>query len=717
MPPHEAVKQSWGSAWWHKVRHSLSALVMLVALSTIVHSTHPDFGLAHLLARSFSWAVHDISFQQWQRQVESPTSPSMPEPDIKVLEIPQSVTLALEGRGTKPVGPLSRLGGDRPLDRLEVAKLLMALARDLPEPERSGRRGKVLALDFDIAPLGEPAAAPTRCASPQEALQFADADPRTKREKDESTRMIEALDALRARFDTVIAIVMSRDTCRERQVRRWFLLEAGCTLKAVPAADLPGLERGELHIASPYLPRDDRRLVSRYLGARVHDAGTQTSLPEEFPSLGTLVRLAADREAGSSAGWQGTLVSQCAAAQRPESPLLLEEADPDAKPATGTAQASARSTHDGLQARYEPAYIDWSALRPDRFESSPLHDVQAVEEAGDPSRTSYRFPGNGVFDTTGTRIFILATEGGAASDKHQTAVWAKPLPGATIHAATASRSRMVDAGPIASLLVDVAAGLLFLACWAVLDLSLSGGAADGRIAAGREATATVVASRPFAQALRRRLPIILPMAGLGLALGLFGFLANLLAMSFGEFFGVLRLFPGPKLATAIVCVGVPLVVVVATARWAFGQRGPALEQMPWLDSLLRMLLPLGVAVLVGCLALAFSFISLMRHPPGYCYYYDVSLVLIGLLVHGYFEAAHLHGETDAGHREPAGHGNRPKTWTAATLARFRAGRVFVLSGPRAPGWGRWLDNLLRWLVWLTVPSVALIVLVLQRPWL
>ena len=663
--------QSWGCAWRHAVRHSLPALLMLVSLSTIVHSLHFDFGLAHQLMRQVAWGFHELG----SLQATAPTSGTQ-APRIVVFEIQPVFAQALESQQPRTVELMMRLGGDRPLDRGKVAAMLLALAKDLDQRTPKEGRPRILALDFDLAPLGNPDAAPDIVAgrsgdtSPGSGVCLPGTTAElTRTEKKESDEMIEALDALRGQFASVIAVALPRSSCRERITRREFLKSARCTGLAAGATPPADPKRGDLYIASARLANDARGGVSQYLGFRDETRRESVEagliVPDEFPSLGTLARLAADRSAENTDRRARILESQCLAATREDDPLLIEEQIPVSKaPAV-----------NGVDDWYVPTYIDWSTLSSGRATVAPLF-MEAVKGAG----------GNYVIDVESLLAFsapvvMIAVDGGPNSDKHRTPVFPGPISGAKIHAAITSPVKLVDAGLLRAFAADIVAGLVFLGIWAVLEQKLARGNFQGyRNPSG---------SRPRrrrTRMARRMLWLLWLIAAPWL---LFHAVAHGFSISAEQLAEVAWVVKMLGLALVIICLGIPFVVAVAGDGWYFGQQGAGLGRMPWLQAVSRRFLPLGVALFVAVLALAASFISLMRLAGGH--YYDVSLVMIGLLVHSYVEAAHRSGD------------EHPVT--------LRAALGVVRRGPGPRTWRRWLDSSLCAAVWLLVPGCALYMLI------
>lgn len=664
-------RQSWGCAWRHAVRHSLPALLMLVSLSTIVHSLHFEFGLAHQLMRQVAWGFYELG----SLQAAAPT-PRTPVPEIAVFEIQPVFAQTLESARPRTTELMMRLGGDRPLDRTKVAAMLLALAKDLDKRTPKDERRRILALDFDLAPLGGLNAIPDSAAG-----QPADTGPLsdvcvpgrtaelTDSEKDESTKMVEALNALRGQFAAVIAVALPRASCRERIVRREFLKSAHCTGLAAGATQVADPKRGDLYIASARLANDAGGRVSQYLGVRDESRhGSMVAgliVPDEFPSLGTLARLAADRSAEKTDQRARILESQCLAATRQDQPLLIEEQVPVSKTPAA----------NGIDDWYVLSYIDWSALSSGRATVAPLF-MEAVKGA----------EGHHVIDADSllalsAPVIMIAVDGGPNSDKHRTPVSPGAISGAKIHAAITSPVKLVDAGTLRSFAADVVAGLVFLGMWAALEQKLTRGSFHGyRNPSGSR-------SRRRRSRMARWMSWLLWLiAGPWL---LFHAVAHGFSISAGQLAEVAWVVGMLGLALVLVCIGVPFVVAVTVDGWYFGQQGACLGRMPWLQAVSRRFLPLGVALFVAVLALAASFISLMRLAGGH--YYDVSLVMIGLLVHSYVEAAHRSGDEHS-----------------LTLCDALG---VMRRGPRSQPWRRWLDSSLCAAVWLLVPGCALYMLV------
>ncbi|MDB6002440.1 MAG: hypothetical protein JWP52_4139, partial [Rhizobacter sp.] len=126
-------RPSWWHAVWHKIRHSLPALIMLVSISAIVHPLGIDFGLATQMTRDIA-----ASFFEERAKGAEPDAPGSggeadamvphPDPVIAILQIPSVNVPYFEV--SQPMSPelRARLGGNQPIDRVKVAQLLLTAA-------------------------------------------------------------------------------------------------------------------------------------------------------------------------------------------------------------------------------------------------------------------------------------------------------------------------------------------------------------------------------------------------------------------------------------------------------------------------------------------------------------------------------------------------------------------------------------------------------------
>ncbi|MDB5999400.1 MAG: hypothetical protein JWP52_1099, partial [Rhizobacter sp.] len=660
---------------------------------------------------------------------------------------------------SQPMSPelRTRLGGNQPIDRVKVAQLLLTAAgsADVESPTHAKSEGDgkplgdvkvtakatVLALDFDMTPLG--VANPDPSPQPDTPLNAkpnakADAKPdtcharqltSTDEEKEQIAQTVQALNALRRQFAAVIFVAFPRTSCREQLLRREFLVQAQCTGLAETAPP-PGTDGGgELYVASPTLLTDSSQSVSQYmhtLDSHV-EKETDQDWPATFPSIGNLTRLAleARQEQGKDLKLKPesrkVLEWQCRTASRAIEPRLVEE-----EPVL-----LERHGHS-IEARYTPAFIDWTALTEERVVTLPLEltnepDPGSTTRPNASRKGEWRFSDPRALLDLNVSAVMVALDGGMNSDKHWTPAFIGPIAGVAIHAAAAASAPLEEVGSWGAFAADAVAGLLFLFVWATLDLKVAGGRVRGHVA-------SAASMRWFRR--KRFVVSVLPCA-LVAAAGWLLFLgvAHGLSVSVSRFWDValaikdsesLVLVLATIAAFLSLCVGIPVMAAIAIHGWCLGQRRSLVADMPWLTRVLRLLLPLAVAVFIASLAVDVSFASLLSRALTVGYF-NVSLLLLGLLVHSYVEVTGVH----AGHEEPAAahaatanhtpHAKpslRAKQHTVEKhewrwLAAVRAGLQALRLGPRVMGRARWLDALLKPIVWFGVPVAA--ICVLMRP--
>jgi hypothetical protein len=654
MPNGHVEAPAWAHLWRESIRHSLPMLVWLALATTIVaHVWKPDFGLGQWLIHRVAWSLYDIHAIQ----------PAAGEPFAVVATMrPEDVWEGFASLRRPAPETLSRLGDAWPLDRLRLAAALKRLAAELPP-----RPDSVLALDFDVAPLESGGSSCTAGASP--------------RQQGEAIAMVEALDALRARFGAVIAIALPRASCAERAVRRRFLTAARCSSPDV-RNNYPDL--APLYLASSRLELDANGEVSTFLGNRTGGAG---ALPVQFPSLGALLRLATESPGPPAPAIRDVLESQCVAATQAGSSATLTEESIDWEVGSGNYQlelidlggiANGQIRRSALElAPAVAAAATWgdaAAPSGDAPEGGPLEaDALGPGPRQDPPTPWWQHPEGGATARAPAHIDALSLErpaarriilafGGAPGDQHRTPAFLS-IEGALLHAAVAYSERPAPTLEVVAFGVDLLAGLLFLAAWAALDTRLRGAARPLRLSwpallgphPWRRRALPVVVRR--LQRCRRTLAHGAARAALfaaitaSVAAAAVAFAAWRFALSTAQLktvFGV-----APWFAATLSCASLLSGAVVATLAdgLAFGQRAHGVAAaMPWLRAALLRSYPVCAAFLVGSGALLFALDSLMNH-----HFHDVTLVLLGLTMHSYLEIAHLH----AVHGQGAVHAGAP----------------------------------------------------------
>jgi hypothetical protein len=593
---------SWAGMWGRKFLGSLPALLLLTSLATIAHWFHPDIGLAEEIERRVAWGFYEL-------RANRPQDDKPPFATVLTLRTQDVRDRFLVD--DKPASEtLDRLGGAWPVDRVKLATALAELAGDL---SATAHRHQVLALDIDLAPL--------EAASASAAA-------------DASQRMVGAIDALRPKFAALIVTVLSRGTDVERGVRRQFLQLARCSTPLV-RAQYPGLTR--LYLASPRLEIDERGQVARFLGElkeqdalRLRNSGYFP--PREFPSLGVLLKVAARpahaHGAGLSADELALLESQCIAATRDEPrqrPLTTEEALDE----LAQARPADRLNPSDI---YTHELIDWTGLSDSLVVSSPLElasDASSppAQANGGPPATGGRIASFQADQAASAAALVLALEGESLSDKYLTPSNAqRRVSGAVLHAAVAN-SHKHEAGPLASLAIDVVAGLLFLGAWTGLDTRLREAEPGLR---RRHTDAPIPPQERFAVALCTLVLVaILVVVCVCLWFGIV----------VGEMNAMLDAAPAFTKTVWIASLGTGFVAMLVLDGVWYGQPMNGIRAaIPWSLSLLERLYPLGVAAGVAAIALLASLDSLLTTAS----FRDVTLLLAGLLLHSYVEASHLH---------------------------------------------------------------------------
>ena len=666
----------WLLRWLHHVWESLPASVFLVALSVLVHPY-----------------LESDSFVEWMtRQLASVVFEAKLSPDISAAKVTVFKLDSVSSRALEETRPLSadlinRYGGDRPLDRCKAAQLLASLAEEAARAEFINPHApKVLAIDFDVAPLLlEPD------ADPQEASHGCPL-------KQQIDDMVKALDALRQRFDVVIVVPGPRPAGIEREKRREFLQRAHCTgapgsvVGPATACGLPG----KLYVASALLHASPQNIISQYLNERKSDTANTINaifgqgpdglshgdLPRYFPSLGRLMGFVSRTNCAASSvteSEKSTLESQCVVAnragQKNGDAALTQEAVGGDDP---------HSVGERLNTLYSRAYIDWSTTSDGRIGSRglqllpPAASAESAASAGSGLIASVALDPTTLSNFKWPNVILLAVNTGANSDKHVTSSGDPAMSGAKIHAAIATSKLIRPAEVRAAALADLLAGLAFAAIWSAWGLRV-GALPEGEFTLG-------LAPGGAAQTLCR---------------GLVGLLVALLVLALVTVTALRVLGVGPTVAWDIaqaapqlsygllaIGFGLSASAVIWVDGVRFGQNGLPLETMVWLSRSVQRMLPLAVGTLIALTAIATSLASLLSIAGGR--FFDVKVMLIGLMLHVYMEA----------NREVK------SPWLMELHTSFT-----LLAAGWAAGRLQWLDTLLRWLLWVAVLSRAMVELV------
>jgi len=663
----------WLLRWWHHVWESLPACVFLVALSVLVHPYLESDSFVEWMTRQLASVVY-----------EAKLSPDIPTAEATVFKLDSVSSRALEETRPLSADLIGRYRGDRPLDRCKAAKLLASLAEEAARAEFINPHApKVLAIDFDVAPL----------------LLEPDADPRGASHgcplNQQIDNMVKALDALRQRFDVVIVVPLPRPAGIEREKRREFLQRAHCTGapgSAVGPATACGLP-GKLYVASALLHASPQNIISQYLNERKSDTANSINatfgqgpdglshgdLPQYFPSLGRLMGFASRKDCAASPvteSEKSTLESQCVVANRAGQnsgdAALTQEAVGGDDP---------HSVGEHLNKLYSRAYIDWSTTSDGRIGSRGLQLLSPAVSASSgaiASIASIALDPTTLSNFKWPNVILLSVNTGANSDKHVTSSGDPAMSGAKIHAAVATSKLIRLAEVRAAALADLFAGLAFAAIWSAWGLKV------GALPGGE-----------FAPGLTQGGATQTPWRGLsGLVIALL-----VLAVVTGTALLVLGVSPpvawdiaqaAPHLGYGLLAIGFGLSAsaVIWVDGVGFGQNGLPLEKMVWLSRSVRQMLPLALGTLIALTAVATSLASLLSTAGGR--FFDVKVMLIGLMLHVYMEANH-NGVVNADH-----------SWLKA-LGKSRK----LLAAGWAAGSLQWLDTLLRWLLWVAVLSGAM----------
>lgn len=436
---------AWASGIGADWVHALQVLVLLTALTFIVHKRHwlPDFEAAVLSTVS--------SMRAEGSDLALTTGASMQDPWITLLEFTaESRVGTLEYKGELLPAEIERLGGVRPIDRDALALALEQLARRLKAILPPGKR-PLVAIDIDVAPLES---------------------------QPDGARIRNALNALREQAD-VVAITLSRSDDGARQARFAFM-RADCTRldkspgrKPSPASAVPEAagqaNKGGLFFASSTLLAEAGQPVYGYPFLRKHAAAPGAFTSPLFPSLGNLIY--AHRCSSHTGNADCALSPQqaaealtayCEAAhQSVATPSRFPE-DQIADPAQQGLAVKA------ISREYEKSLMNSRLQNSAWFRESVVPMVStaasAPHTAGQPD-----FDGIGAH-LLNSPVLLLSVNGGAGHDKHLTASGGvDPWTGARLHAVTALSGRQpLRPATWLSVLLDFVFGSLFVLLWAVV---------------------------------------------------------------------------------------------------------------------------------------------------------------------------------------------------------------------------------------------------------
>lgn len=358
------------------LRQGLPLLVLLVALTVVIHERHWIPGFDEYFARQVAPL----------RSSEAAGDDLLPgRRGVHVLEVsPVARTALLEQVDPVAGATIERLQGVRPIDRAKMALLLGSLAKRMDSV-----RPEVIAIDIDLAPLeqGKPASQGT-----------ADCDHEHK--------VIDALNALRTKSDVIVIALDRADPSQQRR-RNEFMVNAGCASAAVPNA-VEGVRTTcgrpmekpphDLYFASSRLFAKEREAPMKFPGRRT---GPQTTdHPEVFPSLGTLIHVLS-AQAKPRRSLATALCDQALhrVATPAGNPALLEDA-------LAVGQAGSRAAF-AIDEHYDMRWFNWRLL------DSPSI-ARSVLQGPDPGSLMAAV-GDDVFKA---RAVILSVDAGASHDKY-----------------------------------------------------------------------------------------------------------------------------------------------------------------------------------------------------------------------------------------------------------------------------------------------------------
>lgn len=640
---------TWLMLWGRHVVHSLPTCVFLVALSVLVHPLLENFPFSEWMARNLAAAVHEAKMLRDVR----------PAAKVNVFELDAVSSRALEVTTPLPPELIARFGGDRPLDRCKAAEMLSSLAKHAASANVAEPFNKVLAIDFDVTPIlpdsdsgtgARPAGSPEACT--------------LKRQIDS---MAEALDALRRQFAVVIMVALPRPiTGEERINRRTFLQRARCTVATDAGASASG-PPGKLYVASALLYASPEKIHSQYFDELKPErefreperlSANALQLPPYFPSLGRLLRFFVEGNKSDSA--LKSLQSQCVlvtpTGDAGVGPALTEEAVVD---------DAQRNAAESLQDFYRLAYIDWGTTTDGRVDGRGIRVVTPAESA---ASASYALHPIDLMGAPWPKVTVLMVNTGANSDRHATSSGVLDMPGGTIHAAIAASKSIRPAKGLLEVLADFGAGVAYVAIWAALGLKL------GAIPADQVDGLALRKGRATWQSWRYVVVLVV----LAVVLMLVAVAVLLVFGGWPQFnwtrvFGDVRALGGVGMAAPFVgccLLAGALGLGLSAATWVdgvlFGQLGQPLQNMPWLERKVREMLPLAVGLLMVLTTVAASLASMLRTEGGY--FFDAKVMLLGLLVHSYMEAANRDGAESTEH-----HACPPASISWSMLRRLREG--------------------------------------------
>lgn len=437
-------------------------MLLITLIVVIVHGLHvPDLEATEghfrreVLAR---WATDRLA----GGDTAQPTGATR----LRVLEVSSGLRIReLEpGGGQLPETAIARLQGIRPLARCKTADLLQRLAGQLPAATGASPPGRLVVIDFDLAPIGSNPAGD--CVPEMSAV----------------------LGQLRQKA-TVLAILMSRQDPADRQARNAFWTQAAQCTGATPpaAADVRAAPRQPLYLASPQVfhahhgypldfPVGPRRA---WLGAP--DAAQAREFGAVFPSVGNLIGVVLGSTPPSDDGARA-LIALCAQMAPPWSAEACTLEDRlDASSAAARSACAGQGMHGqrvtGVDAtptinrvaRLAHSAYNWR-LREDRqLGFTPLVRLQQLST----DCTGFDCIDGRLLNVP---VLVLSVDGGAGRDEYAVPnVTPDRVSGAELHALqhlSQLPGQVMHANSAVAVLADFIAGLLFLGAWVAARLWL-----------------------------------------------------------------------------------------------------------------------------------------------------------------------------------------------------------------------------------------------------
>ena len=643
----------------------MSAMLALVA----DHYLNLDEHLSHLLA---PWVQKQASLLAQAQVPVSGTEVYMPPPRVQVFQLELGVVMdQLESKAPLRQDTITRLGGERPLDRTALALFLGNLAQSLNEVPVALAKHRVLALDFDVVPLAE------------ELPGCAETTVERLRSQAVVAALTRSIDALRRANGVDALVVLARsnaDVC-ERQRRDTFIQVLECTRQAstIRADPLPSPGQAPLFVASSLLLKEsDQRLVS-YL---YETQSGRSILPPLFPSLGTLARLAAaehGRHDDARAGYEADAID---ALKRQRSLSFVCE---QAHASDGRSPAY-EALLGPTNARYEQdsvlleAYVQGHASRHGTrlFNWLDLESGQNVVQVRPLDGIAPQDLAHIASAEAPVQLLAMANQRGI--DQLETRVLPYPVDGVIAHALTAADAHLPRQSAWMSLLEELFTGWVFVAILAAMHLRLhqaerlaplmafapqsksvparlvttrvsvwlSVNLRQGFYRATNAEGVTIAASRTELPTTQSVKPNAWRAALLATALALvfaaamriwFG-QGQLMAIFRGELDPIWRLF-------IVAWTGLVVVALVIAANGLFrGQSQGWVARTDLFRPTSTLLLPLVVLVGVIGGVLMWATLLLQASPP---HLLDPALTVIGLTIHAYVEVGQLSGHEDAEH--------------------------------------------------------------------